>query len=135
MSYYLYIKSRCTGQHAGLTGDFSVEYRISLPIGDSSAETLASRVASLHRESENTKTTFEIHNGNDHFQMLYGTLRSNDGETISVYDRMSHPYIHTTPNTIYEATFKAASHCIKAANAVTSGFIPSIDLSDLEKEA
>ena len=134
MSYYLYIKSRCAGQHAGLSGDFSVEYRTSLPISEATTETFASRVASLHGESENAETTFEIHNGNDRFQMLYGTLMSDDNKAIGFHGGMSYPRILTNPDTFYDTAFKAASRCIKAANAVTSGFIPSIDLYDLEKE-
>ena len=135
MSYYLYIKSRCAGQHAGLSGDFSVEYRTSLPISNESVRAFASHVTALHTESGSAETVFEIHNGNDRFQMLYGMLISDDGDAIGFYGGITYLRIHVNPNVIYEATFKAASRCIKAANAVTSGFIPSIDLSDLEKEA
>ena len=67
--------------------------------------------------------------------MLYGTLMSDDGEAIGFYGGITYPRIPVNPNVLYEVIFKAASRCIKAANAVTSGFIPSIDLSDLEKEA
>lgn len=135
MSYYLYIKSRYAKQHAGLSGDFSVEYRTSLPISDESVRAFASHVTALHMESGSAETTFEIHNGNDRFHMLYGTLMSDDGDAIGFYGRMTYPCILVNPNALYETTFKAASRCIKAANAVTSGLIPSIDLSDLEKEA
>ena len=135
MSYYLYIKTRCDGRCANLFGEFSVEYRTSLPISESDAGTFASRVAALHSESENAETTFEIHNGDDRFQMLYGTMNSNDRKIIGVYGRMSRPYIRTNPQAMRDTAFKVASRCIMAANDVTSGKLPNINLLNLEKEA
>lgn len=135
MSLYLHMKVNGFAPVAGISADFAVEYRTSLPLVPSDLDFYGELLARISANANRAEIRFEIYNMRDDLFVSYARLLTDD-ECANAY--MITPTT-TVPIAVNGGTCISAIRCaiweiLKSANDVLDGKIPSPVIKTPTKE-